>query len=150
MAEAARALGYGYLVISDHTQSLGVAGGLDPEQVRAQRAEIDALNAGWDDFHLLQGCELEIKAEGYKTRIVDVRFNREQKLLIELIKLPPQHRVGRGQVAGPALESDLEVGGPRREPGETGRRPPGPHVASPAHGCPPSAARRPTGHEPAV
>jgi DNA polymerase (family 10) len=64
MAEAARALGYGYLVISDHTQSLGVAGGLDPEQVRAQRAEIDALNAGWDDFHLLQGCELEIKADG--------------------------------------------------------------------------------------
>jgi DNA polymerase (family X) len=64
MAEAARALGYGYLVISDHTHSLGVAGGLDPEQVRAQRAEIDALNAGWDDFQLLQGCELEIKADG--------------------------------------------------------------------------------------
>ncbi|MEJ2212339.1 MAG: helix-hairpin-helix domain-containing protein [Anaerolineae bacterium] len=64
MAEAARALGYGYLVISDHTHSLGVAGGLDPEQVRAQRAEINALNAGWDDFQLLQGCELEIKADG--------------------------------------------------------------------------------------
>jgi DNA polymerase (family 10) len=64
MADAARALGYAYLLISDHTQSLGVAGGLDPEQVRAQRAEIDALNDNWDDFCLLQGCELEIRADG--------------------------------------------------------------------------------------
>jgi DNA polymerase (family 10) len=64
MADAARALGYSYLVISDHTQSLGVAGGLGAEEIRAQRAEIDALNTKWDDFFLLQGCELEIKADG--------------------------------------------------------------------------------------
>jgi DNA polymerase (family 10) len=64
MAEAARACGYHYLVISDHTQSLGVAGGLTPERQREQRAEIDALNEQWDGFTLLQGCELEIKADG--------------------------------------------------------------------------------------
>ncbi len=64
MAAAARERGYGYLVISDHTQSLGVANGLTPERLRAQRQEIDQLNAGWDDFRLLQGCELEIKADG--------------------------------------------------------------------------------------
>ncbi len=64
MAEAARAKGYRYLVISDHTQSLGVANGLTPERLHAQRAEIDALNARWDEFTLLQGCELEIKADG--------------------------------------------------------------------------------------
>ncbi len=64
MAEAARARGYRYLVVSDHTQSLGVATGLTVERLRAQRAEIDALNARWDDFTLLQGCELEIKADG--------------------------------------------------------------------------------------
>jgi DNA polymerase (family 10) len=64
MAEAARAKGYHYLVISDHTQSLGVANGLTPERLRAQRAEIEALNALYDDFTLLQGCELEIKADG--------------------------------------------------------------------------------------
>ena len=64
MAEAARARGYDYLVISDHTQSLAVAHGLTPERLRAQRAEIDALNEQWDDFCLLQGCELEIKADG--------------------------------------------------------------------------------------
>jgi DNA polymerase (family 10) len=64
MAEAARAKGYQYLVISDHTQSLGIANGLTPERLRAQRAEMDALNDQWADFCLLQGCELEIKADG--------------------------------------------------------------------------------------
>jgi DNA polymerase (family 10) len=64
MAEAARSKGYQYLLISDHTQSLGVANGLTPVRLRAQRAEIDALNTRWTDFVLLQGCELEIKADG--------------------------------------------------------------------------------------
>ena len=64
MAETARQHGYRYLLISDHTQSLAVAGGLTPEQLRAQRAEIDLLNQRWQDFTLLQGCELEIKADG--------------------------------------------------------------------------------------
>jgi DNA polymerase (family 10) len=64
MAEAARAKGYRYLVISDHTQSLGVANGLTPQRLREQRTEIDALNKQWNDFRLLQGCELEIRADG--------------------------------------------------------------------------------------
>lgn len=64
MAEAARAKGYEYLVISDHTQGLAIANGLTPERLRAQRAEIDALNERWNDFRLLQGCELEIRADG--------------------------------------------------------------------------------------
>jgi DNA polymerase (family 10) len=41
-----------------------VANGLSPERLRAQHVEIDALNERWDDFTLLQGCELEIKADG--------------------------------------------------------------------------------------
>jgi DNA polymerase (family 10) len=64
MAAEARSRGYRYLLISDHTQSLGVANGLTPERLWAQRSEIDALNERWDDFCLLQGCELEIKADG--------------------------------------------------------------------------------------
>jgi len=64
MARAARARGYRYLVISDHTKSLGVARGLTPERLRQQRAEIERLNATFDDFRLLQGAEVEIKADG--------------------------------------------------------------------------------------
>jgi DNA polymerase (family 10) len=64
MGEAARGRGYRYLVISDHSHSLGIAKGLTEARLEAQRAEIEALNATWDDFHLLQGCELEIQADG--------------------------------------------------------------------------------------
>jgi len=64
MAEAAQARGYRYAVISDHTQSLGVARGLTPERLREQRAEINRLNEQFADFRLLQGTEVEIKADG--------------------------------------------------------------------------------------
>ena len=78
MADAARRLGYGYQVLTDHTQSLGIARGLDPERVELQRAIIAALNARFSaedaagstpvgavaGFRLLHGCELEIRADG--------------------------------------------------------------------------------------
>jgi len=64
IAEAARARGYQYVVISDHTQSLGVARGLTPDRLREQRAEINRLNKQFTDFRLLQGAEVEIKADG--------------------------------------------------------------------------------------
>jgi len=64
MAEAARARGYAYLLISDHSQGLGVARGLTPERLRAQRAEIERLNARWNDFKLLHGVEVEIRGDG--------------------------------------------------------------------------------------
>jgi DNA polymerase (family 10) len=41
-----------------------VANGLTVDRLRAQRLEIDRLNQKWDDFVLLQGCELEIRADG--------------------------------------------------------------------------------------
>ncbi len=45
MAESARALGYQYLNISDHSQGLKVAGGLSLEDLKKKKAEIDKLNA---------------------------------------------------------------------------------------------------------
>ncbi|MDH7485402.1 MAG: DNA polymerase/3'-5' exonuclease PolX [Anaerolineae bacterium] len=64
MAEAARARGYAYLLISDHSQGLGVARGLTPERLAAQRAEIEQLNRRWSDFRLLHGVEVEIRSDG--------------------------------------------------------------------------------------
>ena len=64
MAEAARARGYEYLLISEHTQGLGVARGLTPERLQAQRAEIERLNGRWSDFRLLHGVEVEIRSDG--------------------------------------------------------------------------------------
>ncbi|HEV7810858.1 MAG TPA: PHP domain-containing protein, partial [Candidatus Limnocylindrales bacterium] len=79
MAEAARRRGYAFQVLTDHTQSLAIAGGLTPERVEEERAIIAALNdrfaaeeaAGTappetpaEGFRLLHGCELEVRADG--------------------------------------------------------------------------------------
>ena len=65
MARAALARGLSVLAITDHSQSLGIAHGLTPERLRQQRKEIRAVQAGLGDaILLLQGAEVEIKADG--------------------------------------------------------------------------------------
>ena len=79
MAEACRRLGYAYQVLTDHSQSLGIAHGLEPERVEQERAIIAELNARFaaeeaagiapaganpGGFRLLHGCELEVRADG--------------------------------------------------------------------------------------
>jgi DNA polymerase (family 10) len=65
MAEAAIARGMKVLAITDHSVSLGVANGLTPERLKEQRREIDAVQAELGDkIRLLQGSEIEIKADG--------------------------------------------------------------------------------------
>lgn len=65
MAEGARARGLKYIAITDHSQGLGVARGLDPKRTRAQWKEIDALNAEYGGaFRVLKSVEVEIRADG--------------------------------------------------------------------------------------
>jgi DNA polymerase (family 10) len=64
MALAAKALGYKYLGIGDHSQSLTVANGLTPERVRKQHAEIDAVNAKLKSFKIFKGTECDILPDG--------------------------------------------------------------------------------------
>jgi len=65
MAQAARQAGLAYLVISDHTQSLGVANGLNVDRLRQQWDAIaEAQNRLGDSILLLRGAEVEIRADG--------------------------------------------------------------------------------------
>ena len=64
MGRAAKARGHRYLCITDHSRGLGIANGLTPERLREQRHEIDAANAELDGITILQGVELEVKADG--------------------------------------------------------------------------------------
>lgn len=64
MALAARARGYEYLCVTDHSQSLGIANGLTPERLRQQRIEIDRVNKELAPFRVLQGAEVEVRADG--------------------------------------------------------------------------------------
>lgn len=64
MARAAKALGYEYILITDHSQSLGVTNGLTPERLKKQRVEIDKVNAMNLGIRVLHGSEVEIRADG--------------------------------------------------------------------------------------
>ena len=64
MVAAAQDLGFEYLGIADHSQSLTVARGLSPERLRDQQREIDALNERLDGFRVFKGTECDILADG--------------------------------------------------------------------------------------
>jgi DNA polymerase (family 10) len=65
MAQAARDRGLQYLGIADHSRSAGYAGGLSIERVRAQWAEIDALNESFGSrFRIFKGTECDILPDG--------------------------------------------------------------------------------------
>ncbi len=63
MARAARGRGLEYLVLTDHSPSLGIARGLAPDQVERQAANLQSLNAELAPFRVLHGTELEIRTD---------------------------------------------------------------------------------------
>jgi putative hydrolase len=76
MAEAARALGHEYVVLTDHSPRLTIAHGLDAERLRRQLEVIDELNQRWDDFRILTGIEVDI--------LVDGTLDQDEELLARL------------------------------------------------------------------
>lgn len=64
MAEAARGEGHDYLAITDHSQHVGVAQGLDAGELAERIEEIAALNEQLDSFRLLSGVEVDILEDG--------------------------------------------------------------------------------------
>ncbi len=65
MAEAARDLGMQYLGIADHSKSSFQANGLNEVRLRAQIAEIHALNEEFEGhFRLFSGTEVDILKDG--------------------------------------------------------------------------------------
>jgi DNA polymerase (family 10) len=65
ITSAAADRGYRLLGITDHSHGLGVAGGLSPERLAAQRSEIDAVqNQVGTEIRLLAGAEVEVHRDG--------------------------------------------------------------------------------------
>ncbi|MDH5779878.1 MAG: DNA polymerase/3'-5' exonuclease PolX [Candidatus Bathyarchaeota archaeon] len=64
MAAAAKLLGYEYLAICDHAETLQIAHGLTEEELHNQMREIEKLNRTMDDFTVLSGVEVNIDADG--------------------------------------------------------------------------------------
>ena len=64
MARAARARGHEYLAVTDHSQALAMANGLDERRTLAHASRIRALNGALDGITLLAGIECDIRLDG--------------------------------------------------------------------------------------
>ena len=64
MAAAARDAGLEYIAITDHSQSLAMANGLDERRALAHAARIRAVDGRMGGVRLLAGIECDIRADG--------------------------------------------------------------------------------------
>jgi DNA polymerase (family X) len=64
MVEAARAQGFQYIAITDHSKRVTMARGLDAARLRKQWKEIDQLNRKLKGFRVLKGIEVDILEKG--------------------------------------------------------------------------------------
>ena len=65
MAEAAAALGYEYIAVCDHAETLHIARGLSPERLADQMREIERINReGGSSVTVLSGTECNIGMDG--------------------------------------------------------------------------------------
>src|SRR5205823_7846386 len=76
MAEAAIALGHGYLVLTDHSPRLTIANGLDAARLSAQLSLVARLNEELTPFRILTGIEVDILEDG--------SLDQEEGLLADL------------------------------------------------------------------
>jgi len=63
MVAAARAIGYAYIAITDHSPRTAMAG-QSPAELRAQWKAIDRLNKGMQGFRILKSVEMDILESG--------------------------------------------------------------------------------------
>ena len=64
MVATAKSRGLEYIAITDHSQRVSMANGLDPERLRAQWAEIDRLREDLEGIVVLKGIECDILEKG--------------------------------------------------------------------------------------
>jgi DNA polymerase (family 10) len=64
IAQAAKALGYQYLAITDHSAGRGIAHGLSEERLKKQMEEVKRLNEQLKGIRIFTGTEVDIRADG--------------------------------------------------------------------------------------
>jgi DNA polymerase (family 10) len=64
MIDAARALGYEYVAVTDHSVSAQIARGLDEDRLARQREVVEEARARFPDITILHGSEVDIRADG--------------------------------------------------------------------------------------
>ncbi len=98
LAAAARARGYRYIGVSDHSYGLKIAGGMSMENAARQRREIERLNRGWrGDFRVIQGVEANIPVAG------GVDLEPEELAAFELVLAAPHSALRRAEDQTPRM-----------------------------------------------
>ncbi|MFN2359193.1 MAG: DNA polymerase/3'-5' exonuclease PolX [Desulfotignum sp.] len=64
MVQTAQDMGYQYLAITDHSEQVRIANGMDRRRLEKQIETIEALNDRLDNFRVLKGVEVDIRADG--------------------------------------------------------------------------------------
>ncbi len=64
MAKAAKAKGYQYMALTDHTQNLAMTRGLTPQRLEEERALVKRINTKLAPFVVLLGTEMDILMDG--------------------------------------------------------------------------------------
>lgn len=64
MVQAAVALGYEYLAMTDHSAAQAFIGGLGEEKLALQQRELDAIEADSDGIAILRGLEVDVLRDG--------------------------------------------------------------------------------------
>jgi len=64
MAQAAKKQGLDYIVVTDHTKSLAMAGGSDEKKLLRQMKEIDKIQKQVSGIKILKGAEVNIQKDG--------------------------------------------------------------------------------------
>ena len=108
MAQKAKELGYSYLAITDHSQAVRVAGGLNERALARHLKEIEKANSQVSGIRILKGVEVDILGDGTLDLKDDIlkecevvlgsvhsRFNMEEgemtKRIIRAIQNPCVH-----------------------------------------------------------
>ncbi|MDP8243391.1 MAG: DNA polymerase/3'-5' exonuclease PolX [Candidatus Hinthialibacter antarcticus] len=64
LANQAKARGYAFIAVTDHSGSLGVANGLSPERLKRQIEQVREFNETVKGIEVLAGTEVDIRADG--------------------------------------------------------------------------------------
>ncbi len=94
LVQASKKKGYQYIAITDHSQSLYVAGGLNEKKLEEQIRKIDKANQRLNDFIVLKGIEVDIKSDGS----LDFPDSILQKLDIVIAAIHSGFKQERGQL----------------------------------------------------
>lgn len=64
VVKKAKDIGYEYIAITDHSQGLKIAGGLDRQDLKNKKKEMDMLSKKYKGINILFGAEVDIDSEG--------------------------------------------------------------------------------------